>query len=337
MLDRRELKHRAEAALAQASCDPKRLLLVHIGVTTLASLLLTAISYLLQMQIDTTGGLSGISTRSLLSTVESVLQLFYLALLPFWQAGYLPAAVAYSRGQKADTDTLLSGFQRFGPLLRLYLLQILLFGVIMMGSSYLSSFLYMLTPWGSQLMQQLLEIMEQTGSAVLDDAALEIMLANSLPMLILGAGIFLIAAAPTFYRLRLSQYRIMDGQSSALRAMAESAAMTKGFRFSLFKLDLSFWWFYLLQLTIGVVGYADIVLEQLGISLPWNEAVRFFIPYLLYLALQLGFQLWQKNRVAVTYAAAYEELRKPREPQPEITPDPKKLPWNDTFDSTSSQ
>lgn len=330
-LDRRELKQRAENALARANCDPKKLLLIHVGTVILVSLLLTVVNYLIQLRIDSTGGLGGIATRSMLSTVLSVLNLFQMALMPFWQAGYITVAIALYRGDRADTDTLLSGFHRFGPLLRLYLLQALVFGGILIGSSYLGNFLYMMTPWGTQLMLKLAAIMEQTGSAVLDDATLESMLSLSVPMMVLGAVIFLIAAAPTFYRLRMSQYRIMDGQSSAMRAMAESARMMRGSRISLLKLDLSFWWFYLLQVLISVVGYADVILEYAGIPLPWGTAVRFFVPYILYLALQLLFLLWQKNRVSVTYAAAYETLLQPREPQPEIPPDPKNLPWDNTI------
>ena len=329
-LDRRELKQRAENALARANCNAKKLLLIHVGTVILVSLLLTVVNYLIQMQIDSTGGLGGIATRSILSTVQSVLNLFQMALMPFWGAGYLTVAIALYRGDRVNTDALLSGFHRFGPLLRLYLLQALVFGGILIGSSYLGHFLYMMTPWGTQLMLKLAASMEQTGSAVLDDATRESMLSLSIPMMLVGAVIFLIAAAPTFYRLRMSQYRIMDGQSSAMRAMAESARMMRGSRISLLKLDLSFWWFYLLQVLISVVGYADVILEYAGIPLPWNAAVSFFFPYLLYLALQLIFLLWQKNRVSVTYAAAYETLLHPQEPQPEIKPDPQKLPWDET-------
>lgn len=334
MLDCHELKKQAEVSLRQAPCDPKRLLLVHVGAMTLASLLLSVIFYLLQMQIDATGGLGGIGKRSILSTVQSVSQIGYLVLTPFWQAGYLSVAVAVSRKEQADTENLLFGFHQFGPLLRLYLLQMLIFGAIAIASNNLSSFLYMLTPWGSRLMEQMLGILEQSGGMLPDDTVWEALTADSLPMLILGAVVFLVIAAPVFYRLRMSQYRIMDGQNSALRAMGESAKMMKGCRFSLLKLDLSFWWFYALEVIIGLLGYADILLELAGFPLPWSPAAKFFLPYSLYLILQFGFQMWQKNRVAVTYAQAYEILRQPREAKPQAAPEPRKLPWKNPYDNT---
>lgn len=329
-LNTKKLKAAAGEALSHLQCDPTRLVLVHAGVMALAGLLLTVVNYLIQMRIDGTGGLGGISERSILTTLQSMLQLGQFALLPFWQAGYLAVAIALFRGKSADGNTLLSGFNRFGPLLRLYLLQLLIFGGIMIVSNYISSNIYMMTPWGIKLMQMTLDAMEQTGSTQLDDAALEAMLSYSLPMMILSAVIFLIAAAPTFYRLRMSQYIIMDSQdNSALRAMGLSGHLMRGNRFSLFKLDLSFWWYYLLCVLIGIIAYVDVVLGLLDISLPWSSAALFFVPYLLYLVLQMGFCLWQQNRVSVTYAAFYETLIQPHQPEEPSQPTPKNLPWDD--------
>ena len=329
-LDPRSLKAAADNALAKAPCDPKRLVLIHAGVMALAGLLVTVVSYLIQLRIDSTGGLGGISERSILSTIDSMLQLSHLALLPFWQVGYVAVSISLYRGQQADTNTLCSGFTRFGPLLRLYLLQALIFGAILIGSSYLSSYLYMMTPWGMKLMQMTMQAMEQSGSMNLDDAALESMLSYSLPMMIISAVIFLIVAIPLFYRFRLSQFIIMDSpDNSARRAMGLSGYAIHGSRFSLFKLDLSFWWYYLLSALIGITAYADLILAAVGVELPWNPALLFFIPYLLYLVLQLGFSLWQQNRVAVTYAAAYEALIQPHQPKEKNQPEPKNLPWDD--------
>ena len=319
-----ELKRQAENSLNRTPCDPKRLLLIHVGVMTAASLLLTVMHYVLQLQIDATGGLSGIATRSILSTISTVLQLMFFVLTPFWQAGYLGVALAISRGELADTGHLFSGLRRFGTILRLYLLQGLVFGILLFGSNYVSSFLYMLTPWGREMMTELTEILEQSGG-VPSEEALASLSGHGLPMLILGAVVFLVVAIPTFYRMRLSLYRVMDGQTKALRAILESAKLTKGRWFSLVKLDLSFWWFYAAEVIIGLLAYADVLLELAGHPLPWSEALRFFLPYGAYLVLQFIFQLWQKNRVEVTYAHAYEIFSASVESQP------KNLPWDNSL------
>ena len=321
-----ELKQQSENSLGRALFDTKRLLLIHIGVMTAASLLLTVTDFVLQLQIDTTGGLSGIATRSILSTASTVLQLMYLVLTPFWQAGYFTVSLAIARGDQADTDSLFSGLRRFGPILRLYLLQGLVFGVLLFGSNYASSFLYALTPWGRDLMAQLTEILEQSGGMPSEEAMASLS-SHGLPMLILSGVVFLIVAIPAFYRMRLSLYRIMDGQTKALRAILESVKLTKGRWFSLVKLDLSFWWFYAAEVVLGLLAYADVLLELAGYPLPWSAALRFFVPFLAYLLLQFGFQLWQKNRVAVTYAHAYEIFSAPIESQPK----PKNLPWENSF------
>ena len=318
-LDNRALKQDAAKALLQANCDPQKLVLLHTGVTVLLGLALTVISYFLQLRIDNTTGLGGIGARSVLSTVQSMLTIAQMALLPFWQVGYLGVALAVARGDRADKNTLFSGFDRFGPFLRLFIFQAIIFGVIAMGSSYLTSFLYTLTPMGQQLMEQMLALM---GGETVDEAA---MTQAALPMMLLGAVVFLIAAAPTFYRMRLSRYILMDGERSALRALAASALMMKGRRMSMLKLDLSFWWYYLLQALVAAVCYGDVALTLLGVTMPWPEEVGFFGFFLLYMVCQLGIDYWQKNRIEVTYAGAYELLRQPRQPENA----PKNLPWEE--------
>ncbi|MBO5891984.1 MAG: hypothetical protein J6Q30_04645 [Oscillospiraceae bacterium] len=313
MFDCRELKQRAKASLARTPCDPKRLVLIHVGVITVGSLLLTVISYLLQLKIDTTGGLSGIGLRSVLSTSLAMLRLFYLVLMPFWQIGYLSVSLSVARCEPADTNDLYTGFYRFWSVLRLYVLQAAVFGALFLGGNYTSAFLYMMTPRGEPLSEKLMIAMEQSGGDISPEALMEIFSDHAAPILILGGLIFLSLAVFVFYRIRLSRYRVMDGQSRPIRAIFESVKLTKGNWLSWVKLDLSFWWFYAAQILIGLLAYADVFLELAGYPLPWNAELRFFIPYLCSLVLQFIFLLWQKNRVAVTYAHAYEAIQQAKE------------------------
>ena len=118
-LNRYALKETAAQRLAQATYDPQRLVLLHTGAVVALTLVLSAINYILQLQISDAGGLSGLGTRTVLSTIQMLLQLGQLVLLPFWQFGLIHAALRICRQEEATPDTLLGGFRRFGPLLRL--------------------------------------------------------------------------------------------------------------------------------------------------------------------------------------------------------------------------
>ena len=79
----------ADRALARASYDPRRLVLIHMGVTCLLSALLLLLDFLLEKGIGSTAsGLSGMGSRAVLSTVQSLLQSLQMAFLPFWSVGY---------------------------------------------------------------------------------------------------------------------------------------------------------------------------------------------------------------------------------------------------------
>ena len=71
-LDPRSLKAEADAALQAAAYDPQKLILIHTGVIMALSLVLTALDYLLEQQIGTTGGLSGMGTRSIRDTAHCI-------------------------------------------------------------------------------------------------------------------------------------------------------------------------------------------------------------------------------------------------------------------------
>jgi hypothetical protein len=88
--------------------------------------------------------------------------------------------------------------------------------------------------------------------------------------------------------------------------------MTRGNRIALLRLDLSFWWFYLLDGMITALWFGSSLLPLLGITLPWSAEVNLFVFYGLYMICQLGLYLGFRNRVEVTYAHAYSALRQPQ-------------------------
>ena len=146
MLNSQHLKQTARDTLLG---DYKRLALIHTAVALGVSLVVTLLHYYLNNQIGNTGGLSGLGARTVLETAQTVLQYVVNLALPFWEIGFLFAALQMARGQKAEVSSFLEGFRRFGPVLRLYLTRSLLFIGVGVASAYVSAFILRLLLWQS--------------------------------------------------------------------------------------------------------------------------------------------------------------------------------------------
>ncbi len=307
------LKANAIHSLNSASCNPKRLLCLHIGVTTLLSAFLFVLEFFLSQQSNGLTGLSGLGTRSILTTLQTILRLAHTVFLPFWQIGYLYFTLNIAQGASATPRTLLEGFRRFGPVLRFSLLiGLFAFGIIM-ASTYAAGILYTITPLSKSMVDQLTPLLSQADTmdaTVLENAIVEIVSQHALPITILFSAICLLIGLPIFYRLRLCPFVLMDQpQRGALHALRAGRRLMKGNRMKIFKLDLHFWWFYLLELMIMAVAYADILLPALGVSVPMEENIQFFVFYLLSLGLQFLLHYAWKNPISLTYAHVYTALK----------------------------
>lgn len=322
--DRRELKNAAGRDLSEAACDPKRLVLIHTGAALALSLILMLLDYVLGLRVENTGGLGGVGTRSVLTTVRTVLQIGRLVALPAWEVGWLYVSLRLSRRQNAAAGDLAEGFRRFFPVLRLKLLKWVLYGALCLAACYLGTCLFPITPWAKPLLETAM-----TGSD--PEAMMEAMLAQSqsitLPLMLICGALALLFAAPTFYRFRMAEYVLLDQEKpGAFSAMSRSRRMTRGSVGKLLGLDLSFWWFYLLEMLVAALSYGDMLLAALGVNLPWPAEVSYFVFYLLYALGCLLLYRSCKCQVSVTYAKAYEALSQPREPLPD--PEPKRQPWD---------
>lgn len=328
--DRRALKQATGASLSRAAYDPKKLILLHTGVILLLSAVLTAVDYLLERMIGATGGLSGMGTRSVLETVQSMLMLVQTTALPFWQMGYTFVVLKLSRQEQVGPSSLLEGFRRFGPVLRLTLLQSAIYLGIGIACSYASCVLVFATPWGASVMEELLPLMSDPAAldpAALEAAVLTAMEALTVPLLVIFGILFLAVCAPVHYHYRMAGFALMDQpENGALSALRTSRKRMRRHCIELFKLDLSFWWFYLLDGLVTVACYGDVLLTLVGIELPVSAEVGDFLFFGLYLLCQLALYWWRRNEVEVTYAHAYAALSGPREPSRQ--PEPQSRPWN---------
>lgn len=312
--DRQLLKQRARSALENASYDPKKLVLIHTAAASAVTLLTAVASFLIQDGISGTGGLGGIGLRSMLSTVSSVLQNITNLVLPFWSFGYLIFILKALRREQIGPATLLGGFHHIFPILRLLLVRGFLYVAIAFLCLYPSIVIFSLTPL-SQPLEALVEpIANLTSEAdialYLDDATLSAMTDALIPLLLIYAVLYLAICIPISYRLRFASYILLDHpEAGALFALRASAKLLHKNCLSLFKLDLSFWWYYLIEAGLLFVCYGDVILSTLGISLSVSATAAYFISYLLYFAGQLVFYYFARNQVEATYAAAYETLR----------------------------
>ena len=109
--DRKGLKQTASTRLCESSYDPRLLALLYISVSVGVSLVLAIVTYILQEQIGGTGGLAGIGTRSVLVTVQAVLQLASTLLIPFWDMGLIYTSVQLARGKAAYPVAAHLGFR----------------------------------------------------------------------------------------------------------------------------------------------------------------------------------------------------------------------------------
>lgn len=321
-MDIRSIKTNAANSLAAASYDPKKLAVLHAGAALLLTLVMTVLNYFLSRSIDNTAGLSGIGTRTVLETVTSLLSIASAFVLPFWEIGFLYAAMGMARRENVSPMTLTEGFRRIGPVLRLQLLQLLLYIGVAMACMYAATFVFFFTSLSNSMMETLQALLDSGVTAeelMASDAMFEQLLPTMIPVYVVFGVLFAVVAIPLFYRFRMASYAVMDTQTpGALAAMRDSSRMMRGSRLALAKLDLSFWWYYAAQLVITAVAYGDLLLPALGITLPFGSDAAMFIFFVVQLVLQLVLAYSCGSYVQTAYAHCYDLLKnkKPASPKP---------------------
>lgn len=313
-----QLRARARSALDAQHGSAKNMIMLHSGVVIGLGLLISVISYVLNMGIDQTSGLSGIGTRATLESLQSVLEIVNMVLLPFWTMGYVFGILGIVREDRMDCSCLLWGFRNWGVILRSLFLRALIYLLLLLVSTQVAGVVFMLTPAAKSLLV-LEEKMNAAGvtdvTAIMNDPAY---VETSLKMLPFVLGGMLIFCVPVFYRLRFTDYILAEvPQMGALRAIMLSVHMTRKNCFALLKLDLRFWWFYLGELACSGISMAQLLFPELEAGLWLFPAVS--------LCAQLALYLLAKPRLALCYGLFYESLLHPA--QPEEAPKPTKLPW----------
>ena len=310
MLNIKEFIYKAKENLARKNV--RRLAMIHAGVTVAAGLLITLLQYVLAEGMGNTSGLSGLGTRSILETGQTLLQWANMVLLPFWNLGFLYVALQWARGNDPVEKDLLTGFYRIGPCLGLMLNRLIMAICITILAVNLGSTIYMMMP-SSAWIRELTMGFTSTDAVYdylysLDGAQIMEMFLKMIPMVVISAALELILLVPLLYRFRLAEFAILHYPGvRGLAAMVISASLLRGRRWQLFKLDLRLWWYYGLKALCVMLLYAELLLDAAGIALPAGE-LMFLIPYLLYLAGLFLVEMLFRPLVDTTYAAFYEKL-----------------------------
>lgn len=296
LLNPKELKKAAARSLDAAAYSPKKLALIHGALSAVALLIVSLLDLLLSQQIGTTGGLSGMGARAMLSTVQSALSLGLSIAMPFWEMGLLYACLQFARKEDVTISSLAEGFRRFGPLLRLMLLETAIYIAVMILATNVSSVIFMMTPLSSGVLSAL----ESIPAEELTTEAMISVLTASIPLWLLVGSVLLIFLVPIAYRFRMAGFYLLSGNRRALVALGVSNRITASNRFSLFKLDLSFWWYYGSVFLLTFIAKADVIF-----GLPnWGS----YVCYLVYLAGQVLLSWQAAAYVQTTYAHAFDTL-----------------------------
>ena len=298
------LKKKASNRL-QSGNDPKKVVLVYAGIVALSSLVVTVVQDLLDSQISQTGGIQNIGTRSMLTTADTVLTIAQLLLVMCLTLGYTGSMLGIARGQYASPNRLKAGGERIWVLLRTRLLQMLIMTAAAFALCFLVVNVCLLTP----LSNRMIAVMGTVSAEALlaDDLALMGLYSAMLPIML----IYLVALVPLLWYFsctyRMGDYLLIDSpQLGAFGVLRESRRMMHGNMKMMLRVDLSFWWYYLLQALVSVLIYLNMVLTLFAIGLP--PEVLYWGTVVLYLAADFALRYFFSNKVAVTYALFYDSL-----------------------------
>ncbi len=298
------LKKKASNRL-QSGNDPKKVVLVYAGIVALSSLVVTVVQDLLDGQISQTGGIQNIGTRSMLTTADTVLTIAQLLLVMCLTLGYTGSMLRIARRQYASPKTLKAGGERIWVLLRTRLLQMLIMTAAAFALCFLVVNVCLLTPLSNRVI------------AVMSTVSAEELLSNGLALMGLYSAmlpiilIYLVALVPLLWYFsctyRMVDYLLIDRpQLGAFGVLRESRRMMQGNMKMMLRVDLSFWWYYLLQALVSVLIYLNMVLALFAIGLP--PEVLYWGTVVLYLVADFALRYFFSNKVAVTYALFYDSL-----------------------------
>ena len=308
-----QIKNTARLRLATAGYPPKKLVLIYMAITAGANLLSLLLSFAVSLMMENTGGLSDLGTRAILETVSTVFSYAVQIAAPLFSMGLLHCFLLVTREKTATPKDLLTGPKRWGVTLRLGFLLALTYFAIGYLLLNVASIVFAFLPTSKGVMESMMAMMEKAALAETVPSMEDLLpLAKALaPAYVIWAILLVVVLIPLSYRLRLTTFQIMEETpTGAIKAAFQSLRLMKGNCKSLFKLDLSFWWYYLLQILLS----AAISVAAYFVSDVWY-VVAYCVYCLAFFLLEYRFL----SLVQVSYAVFYDSLQEaPTTPLPQI-------------------
>lgn len=311
ILNPRSLRQRARQALARGR-EPKKVIYTYAGITLAISLLILVLNLWLEKQISGTGGLGNMGTRAVFSTVQQAIPMLTSFVAMCLDLGFLYGLMRISRGQYADHTDLKVGFQRFWPLLRMVILQGIVYFALAFLAIQISGTVFMFTSWSEPLMELIYPI-AASGSTVIDEATMTAAIPLITPMFLIFGLVYAAVLIPVLFKLRMASFCLLDDpRAGALAAMRASSRMMRRRFLDMLKIDLSLWPYHLAVVLVNLLLYSDVLLSLMGIPLPMDGEVYYLVTCALSAVAQFGIQVLLRSPAETTYLLAYEQLREKR-------------------------
>lgn len=307
----RELKTRSAGLVSENRAAVRRTALLYSGVIAALTLGSNGLSIYLESRIDATGGLDGVGLRSILQTIQQLLYDVNTYFGPFWSAGFLAAMIALVRGRAPEGRDLTEGFRRFFRVVGHMAFRFLVTVALGTAAANLGAVLFSMTPAGREFTRTMAPILAESsilnadGTVNLELIPQELLMSVAI-LVLLVLALFGLMYLYVSYQFRLSLYLVMDRPIGAVQAHFLSARLMRGHKWQMCRLDLSYWWYYLLLAAISLTAYLGPTLSML--ALPLDPTVTYFAALAVYCALFMGLCIWKKSRVDASYVLACEVI-----------------------------
>ena len=319
------IKQTASRQLDRSQGGP-RVLLVFCGILLALCLAITGGSYILDSMMASAGGLGGLTKRTMIQTFQNLLPIVNTVAMLILELGLWNAMLRISRGQYVSPQSLKRGLSRFFPWLRCTLLQALIYVTAGIALANISMIIFFATPFSRKALELTVPLAMKTSDPMVlmellmeDEALLMSLFDAVIPMYIIFGVLALAAFLPVAYRLRLANLVILDDPTAgAFKGLFTSFRLTRGNWKHFVKLDLSFWWYYVLLALSMALNYTDVILAMIGRPLPMSATAGSLLAYGLYLVTQVALFYFLRPKVQVSTALLYDAIR-PKEEAPKNT------------------